>query len=222
MELKPEIRSMDILNTLFRLGVVFASYGFIWAFIELGIKLLRSGQQASIGEHYLIKGLKYVLLCVVSFLLTLNDESTLDFYSFGMSGLVLILYFLGKLDRAQQRQVFVQFMSNRSVTPTTYAVWGEVSIIIIALVCYSLLYFYPNYAFNGISIWFKESIISIEKTPIIGWIFKLVGFFFLVSILMKVVNTFFLLFSGKMLIQTRSGFRKKEKDDQFDDFEELN
>jgi hypothetical protein len=85
-----------------------------------------------------------------------------------------------------------------------------------------LLFFYPDYAFNGVSLWFKESILSIEKTPIFGWIFKLIGFFFLVSILLKVVNTFFLLISGKMLIQTRAGFRKKDGDDRFDDFEELN
>jgi hypothetical protein len=85
-----------------------------------------------------------------------------------------------------------------------------------------LLFFYPDYAFNGVSLWFKESILSIEKTPIFGWIFKLIGFFFLVSILLKVVNAFFLLISGKMLIQTRGGFRKKDADDRFDDFEELN
>ena len=107
MKLKPEIRSMEILNTLFRLGVVFAIYGFIWAFIELGIKLLRSGQPESTVEHYLIKGIKYLLLCVVAFLLTLENGSDVDFYSFGMSGLVLVLYFLGKLDKAQQRQVSI-------------------------------------------------------------------------------------------------------------------
>lgn len=223
MKLKPEIRSMEILNTFFRLGVVFAIYGFIWAFIELGIKLLRSGQPESTVEHYMIKGIKYMLLCVVAFLLTLENGTDVDFYSFGMSGLVVILYFLGKLDKAQQRQVFIQFMTNRSVAPTkTYSLWGEISVITLAIAGYIFLFFYPDYAFNGISLWFKESILSIEKTPIFGWVFKLIGFFFLVSILLKVVNTFFLLISGKMLIQTRAGFRKKDADDRFDDFEELN
>lgn len=214
---------MELLNILFRLGVVFAIYGFIWFFIDLGFSLIRGGRRTAITEIYLIKGAKYILLSIVAFMFTLSSDFELDNYHYALTGLILLLYFLGKLHRTQNRQVFVQLLGNRVNPAAQFNLVGEIVVIALAVCMYIFLLYYPEFAFNGVSIWFKESILSIEKTPLFGWVFKLIGFFFVVSSLMKVINGFFVLLSGKALVQSRSVFSKKEKDgDEFDEYEEMN
>jgi hypothetical protein len=60
---------------------------------------------------------------------------------------------------------------------------------------------------------------------LIGFIFKVIGFFFLLRILIKIFNGFTFLISGKPFVNVKSGYyagRKKDKDDDsFDDFEEI-
>ena len=61
---------MELINLIFRLGVVFAIFAFIWFFISLGLKLLTGGiGRKALGEIYLIKGLQYFFLVNVTFLI---------------------------------------------------------------------------------------------------------------------------------------------------------
>lgn len=51
----------------------------------------------------------------------------------------------------------------------------------------------------------------------------MIGFFFLVSLLTKMLNALVVILTGKPFIQTRSRFVKKDQNsDDFDDFEEIN
>jgi hypothetical protein len=65
--------------------------------------------------------------------------------------------------------------------------------------------------------------LGIEKTPIIGFVFKIIGFFILISLFNKILNGFFYLISGKPLITTTSSFQAKKENEssKFDDYEEL-
>ena len=214
---------MELLNTLFRLGVVFAIYGFIWIFIEFGFSLLRGGRKALLPEIYLIKGAKYILLSAVAFMFNLSEELKLDIYQYALTGSILLLYFLGKLHRTQNQRVLVQLMNNRINPTTQFNIVGEIIVIVLSGLMYIFLFYFPDYAYNGLSVWFKESILSIEKTPIFGWIFKLIGFFFVVSTLVKVINGFFLLLSGRLLVQSRSGINTNKNDsNEYDEYEEMN
>ena len=60
------IIKMELINFIFRLGVVFAIFGFIWGIIQIGYNLLRAGSKKSIGEDYLIKTVKYFFLVDVT------------------------------------------------------------------------------------------------------------------------------------------------------------
>jgi hypothetical protein len=72
--------------------------------------------------------------------------------------------------------------------------------------------------------WFHERIIELETTLLLGFIFKIVGFFFLISMLLKMLNALLYIFTGKPLMEINSLITKgktRSKEDKFDDFEEV-
>ncbi len=191
---------MELFQFIFRLGVVFAVFGFIWGLIELGITLLSVGRQRQIAEIYIIKAVKYFFLVDVTFLVCSHDE----FNGFDSTGqlvfgtIVLLMYFIGKLQNGQNRQRMFQMIANGlPQNVTKFNLRAEISVITFALVAFILFWFFPAYASNPLSIWFQEAISNIIDTPIFGFIFKVIGFFFLINIIFKMVNSFLFLLSGK-------------------------
>lgn len=213
---------MELLNFIFRLGVVFAIFGFIWGLINLGIRLLTIGRQRQTTEIYLLKALQYLLLVDVTFLVCYNqDIKGLDVTSQLVFGsVVLLLYFVGKLQSRQNRQMLIKIYGNGMMqNDVGFNLRAEIGVIALSLAVFVMFWFKPEFAENAISVWFRDSILNIEDTPIFGFIFKVIGFFFLINILMKVVNSIMMLLSGR-------AFERPEKnnpkdDNHFDDFEEI-
>ena len=100
---------------------------------------------------------------------------------------------------------------------------AEILVITTSIALFVLFIFFPEWASNPASIWFHESILNIEDTPVFGFIFKVIGFFFMISILIRLFNSFMYLLSGKAFMEINSGayYRKEKKEDDFDDYEEL-
>ena len=219
---------MELLNQIFRLGVVFAIFGFIWGIFELGLNLLSGGRTRTITEVYFLKAIKYLFLVDVTFLFCLDDtQNLISTFNIVTAGLVLLTYFVGKLHNQQNKLAMFQMMGAGMKSPkqSTFNFRVEVGVIVLAIGAFSLFMFFPAVAKNPISIWFHESIMNIEDTPIFGFIFKVIGFFFLVSMIFKMLNGFNYLISGKPFVQASSSFQsfnRKKKDEEFDDYEELN
>lgn len=217
---------MEIMNQIFRLGVVFAIFGFIWGIFEIGLTMLSGGRTRTVSEVYFLKAFKYLFLVDVTFLFCLDDaQNLISTFNIVIAGLVLLTYFVGKLQNQQNKIAMFQMMG-AGMTPkqTTFNLRVEIVVIVLAICVFSLFIFYPDVAKNPISIWFHKSIINIEDTPIIGFIFKVIGFFFLVSMIFKMLNGFNYLISGKPFVQASSSFQafsKNKKDDEFDDYEEM-
>ena len=216
---------MDLLNLIFRLGVLFAIYGFLWFFIELGLTFLRAGRQKTIGENYLIKSVKYLFLVNVTFLFCLDlNKNDVSFYNAMPSAIVLVTYFIGKLQQQQQRlQLFGQI--NAQIPQTNdFNLKTEIILIVAAIALFIGFLFFPQYASNNIANWFKSSILDIESTVIIGFIFKVIGFFFLLGMIMKMINAINYIISGKPVVDIKTNFQSNSKkdEDKFDDFEEIN
>lgn len=214
---------MDLLNFIFRLGVVFAIFGFIWGLISLGIRILTMGRQKQTAEVYILKAVQYLLLVDVTFLICydqsikgLNYNSQLVFGT-----IVLLLYFVGKFQQRKNKQLLFSVYTNGmpNLEPTFNAK-AEIAVILMAIAAFVLFWFQPEFAINPISVWFKDSILDIESTPIFGFIFKVIGFFFLLNIIMKVVNSILMLLSGKAFDKTDDSSNNNE-DDHFDSFEEI-
>lgn len=217
---------MDLIQLIFQLGVLFAIYSFIWFFIDLGLALLVAGKKRALPEIYLIKVVKYLFLVNVTFLFALEKNNTLSVIGVIPSATVLVVYFLGKFQQKQrQAQVLSQFGGKGFGLGLDFDRRYEIGVIALAVMLFVLLLAFPEYAENNIATWFRQSIIDIEKTVIIGFIFKVIGFFFLLGMLLKMVNAFNYLISGRPLVdfQTYMGSRtpKNTKDD-FDDYEEIN
>ena len=102
---------------------------------------------------------------------------------------------------------------------------AEIGVIVFAVLFFVGFIFFPEYAKNPLSIWFHQNILDIEKAAILGFIFKVIGFFFLVNIIMKMINAFTLLLSGTPIVQSSASTtfqnEKPKKEDDFDDYEEL-
>lgn len=220
---------MDLLNFIFRLGVVFAIYGFLWGLIEIGFRLLTSGRQRSVGEVYLLRGIKYAFLADVTFLFCIDgDVSKLNYTNqLIMAGIVLLTYFVGKLQNNQNRnRMFQVFTNARMQLPqqlTLFNLRAEIAVIILALGIFTVFNFAPQYAANPISIWFFESIVDIEGTVFFGFIFKVIGFFFLLNMISKMINGVTFLLAGARPPQNPFDQQKNDdsKPDDFDPWEEV-
>ncbi|MBL4862923.1 MAG: hypothetical protein JKY09_07905 [Crocinitomicaceae bacterium] len=217
---------MELLDFIFRLGVVFAIYGFIWGLIEIALFILSSKRQRSLGEIYFIRAIKYLFLVDVTFLFCISGESSnmVITNQIILAGIILLMYFMGKLqnNRGQKRgfQIAGAMLPGKGVL---FSVRAETIVIILALAVFCTFWFFPQYASNPISKWFHESIINIWNTPIFGFIFKVIGFFFLVSILFKMLNAItFILNRGNIRRETNAIHSDQGNDNDFDDYEEIN
>ena len=214
---------MDLLNLIFKLGVFFSIYGFLWFFIELGLTFLVGGRKRTRFETYLIKGIKYAFLVNVTFLFSVDlNKHQVNFYNLIPSALVLITYFVGMLQQRQRQQLFMGQLGKSTAVGIT--IKAEIILITLCSFLFFGLLWYPQFAENVVALWFQKSILDIESTVIIGFIFKIIGFFFLLGMIFKMLNALNYLISGKPLFDIKSRFSKmdtKKEDTHFDDFEEL-
>jgi hypothetical protein len=162
----------------------------------------------------------------VTFLFCLDlEKGMISNYHVTMAALVLLTYFIGKLQNKQNQQAMFQMMGGMMPGLNThFNLKAEIGVIVLSIAVFLGFLFYPDLAKNPISIWFHDSILNIEDTPIFGFIFKVIGFFFLVSMLFKMFNGFMYLLSGRPFVKASSSFtsyREKKKEDDFDDFEEI-
>tara|TARA_B100001758_G_C18309038_1_gene556743 strand:- start:74 stop:712 length:639 start_codon:yes stop_codon:yes gene_type:complete len=212
---------MNIFNTIFNLGVLFAVYGFIWFFIDLLMKFIISNRKQKTSEIYFSKAIKYIFLANVTFLFGLENNQ-INWQNLALSGLILLLYFIEKLQKNEKKAVLMnQFSGFTNLGKNTvFNRKAEIIVISISITFYSTLIFLPELADNPISTWFYNEIINIENLPLIGFIFKVIGFFFLLGILIKITNSFMYLLSGDSYKKNDSV--NQDNDNSFDDYEEIN
>ncbi len=216
---------MELITLLFRLGVLFAIYGFIWFFIDACIRLLVGRNQRTIFEIYLIKSAKYLFLVNVLVLFCLNKTKTdITLINIAPTLFIFCIYLIGRLQNDERKSMiqlsFFGKQTNNIDATTNFNRRNEIILIIGALIAFVLLAFNADYAKNNIAEWFYRSIIDIEQTAIIGYIFKFIGVLFLVGMFFKMINAFNYILSGKPIDELKSKIKDKNKND-FDDYEEV-
>ena len=211
---------MNLLDFIFRLGVVFAIYGFLWGIFEIGFQILIAQRKKSILEMYILKSIKYFFLVDVTFLFCLKSihSNMIILNQVILSGIILLTYFIGKFKKIQNSKIFFQFHNkNFDQQKQDFNIKYEIILIILSIVIFGLFWFYPSFSLNEISIWFYNSIINIENTPIFGLIFKIIGFFFLLNLIFKMITTISFLLNGGKLYYKKNTFNE----DKFDDYTEV-
>ncbi len=211
---------MEFFNLIFRLGVVLAIFSFIWGFIKIGLTILRGGMPLSALMNIGIKTLQYLLLAEVTILFCTSDNG--DYLAEAVTtGLILLMYFIGKMQNQRLKFMMVQFQGQGLNVPNKPNMKAELGVIILAMALFTFLVVNPVFADNQISNWFFTSIKDIETTPVFGFIFGIVGFFFRLSIIFRMVNSISMILSGKAFEKQPSA-ETNEQSDKFDDFEEIN
>jgi hypothetical protein len=215
---------MDLINLIFRLGVLFAIYGFLWFFIDLILKMLVGGRTRTIVEVYLIKSIKYLFLVNVTFLFCLDiNQQDVTLQNLLPSAIILLMYFIGKFQQKQKQMRLMGSFGNDSLNEG-FNIRAEMVLIAVSILLFISFLYFPQYASNGVANWFRESIIDLETTVLIGFIFKVIGFFFLIGMIFKMVNALIYILSGQPFIDIQTSInsgKEKRKSDDFDDFEEV-
>ena len=206
---------MEILTLTFQLGVFFAIYGFLWFFVDMGFMLLNAGKSRSIGETYFFKGIQYIFLVNVIFLFSIDMNSgAIAIANLYPIVFILILYFMGKFQKNQKNVMMLSRMGLGSSSSSKFNPKYEIIVIVLSILAFVGFVFRPDIANNSVAFWFKDSILDIESTAIIGWVFKIIGFFFLMGILLKTINAF-------QYISERLFARGPKNDSDYDDYEEI-
>ena len=220
---------MEVVNFIFRLGVVFAIFGFLWGMIDIGLRLLTASRQRTLVEAYIIKAVKYLFLADVTFLFCLGDldKHMVVSYQVVLGGIVLLMYFVGKLQNNQNRVAVFRMMGrNLPQMPNvnlSFNMKAEIGVITAALMLFGVLWFYPWLATNVASNWFHESILSIEDAVFFGFIFKVIGFFFMLNMFFQMAGGITFLLNGGKTPKATSDIdsRQNHSKDSFDDYEEV-
>lgn len=202
---------MKIIDFIFGLGIAFSIFGFLWGIIMLLVNILRRDVQGNRQvQDYGLRIIKYFLLVsatanyivirpkvgnATSEVPELNDITTIV-----LGVLVLGFYLLSKLKR---RAVMSQLANNPMFARFTTKIDIKVErfLILGSLIYFALCILFPDMVNNRVVNWFSESIVNIYNTPVFGWIFAIVAFFFLIRILIDAANVVGSLVTGQPLNQ---------------------
>jgi len=219
---------VEFISLIFRLGVILAIFSFIWGILRFGFVLLRGGVPMSYPLSLTLKTVQYLLIADVAILFC-TDNPNGNLPTSITTGLILLMYFIGKVQNMQFKAMMSIQIQGRAITDGPKPKMGiEFGIVALAMAVFAFLLWKPEFAANGVSSWFYSNIIDIENTPIFGFIFKIVGFFFTIGMLLRMFNALSVIFSGKAFGRNQNDDQNQDqnrnnqrRDTHFDDYEEV-
>lgn len=140
-------------------------------------------------EQVILKPAGYYFLVALTVVTAMNfmtasEQPESNYFFQIVGGLVLYSYLMGKME---QRKFMVQInnrlMNQRKPEDLKY----EPIYVALALVLYTVAFYLPQIAINPFMNSLSLYIEDIYQTPVIGWIFGLIGVFFLLSMIFRAV-----------------------------------
>ena len=209
---------MEILKFIFVLGINFSIFGFIWGLMMMVLRMFRTpGKPSSQPLDYVLRIFKYFLLVSVTANYIAKFQTAEQATNIGLTHMivgtiVMALYLLGKLQNRAvlsqlgQHPLFARFANGVDPKVERFLLLGSVGYFVACLL-------YPQMVDNGLVNWFTDSIQNIYDTPIIGWVFMVIAFFFLINILMRAANVIGRLMNGQSLTNPgpKAEFRYRER-----------
>lgn len=204
-----------------------AIFSFIWGILKFGVVLLRGGVPMSYPLSLAFKTVQYLLIADVAIIFCTNNPNG-NLATSITTGLILLMYFIGKVQNMQLKAMMsIQIQGNRVTEGPAPKMGLEFGIVALAMAVFGFLLWKPEFAENAISSWFYKNIIDIENTPIFGFIFKVVGFFFTIGMLLRMFNALSMIFSGRAFGRNQDNNDPNQnrnndrRDNHFDDYEEV-
>jgi len=228
---------MEILKFIFVLGINFSIFGFIWGLMMLVIRMFRTpGKPANQALDYTLRIVKYFLLVSVTANYIAKFQGSDPGTNIGLTNMivgtiVMALYLLGKLQnravlsQLAQHPIFSRFANAIDPKVERFLLLGSVAYFVACLL-------YPQMVDNVLVNWFTDSIQNIYDTPIIGWVFMIIAFFFLINIIMRAANVIGRLLNGQPItnptVKTNFNYRERRfpeedapKNDGFSEYEDV-
>jgi len=214
---------VEIINTIFRLGVILAIFGFLWTLFQFALRIVSASQNRSLFAHYGLKAIQYLFLVQVTILFCCEQDSSLSLSqnSVVTTAMILLFYFTSKLQKNQRKGLLFSFIqSGQNPNTKHFNLAIEIVLVLLSLAYFTTCIYNPNLADNAISNWFKESILSIENAAFFGFIFKIIGLFFLISVFGQIVQSILLLVAPKP-INGQNNVGSLEDSNTFEDYEDM-
>ena len=218
---------MNVLEFLFKLSASFVIFSFIWAIFKFIISAFTGNLKGSNFE-YVLRIVKYVLLVAVTANIVndLNAANPLiqsETARIILGSMVIGLYLLGKLQNKNQYAKFAniggKFLNGLT---TSFDLKTERFMILGAMGLFSFFIMVPSVVDNTIINWFTGSINGLYDAFLIGFIFKVIAFFSLISIFTRGSNIIGKLIQGKPLSESIRKDQKKSRFSQFGGFQNAN
>jgi hypothetical protein len=213
---------MSIINFIIHLGIIFVIFGFIWGIFNYIISMFTSGSQKSNQSEYIAQIIKNIFLVgVTANFVSITGEHYISSPTFRIiiSSFILGLYLLEKM---QNRNKYAQFsnLGNGALKglSTSFELKQERFLLIGSIVLFVFCLFFPMVVNNGVINWFNSAIEGLNDTFLIGFIFKIIAFFSVMSLVMRGSNIIGKLVTGQSL---KSSFEKPENKNPFGGFSQF-
>lgn len=219
---------MDYFKYIFYLGIVYVVFSLIWFFIAQGLKLiLRSGREEQPWEGYVLKSIQYYFIASLTLLKASEylQQKPLLYQNPALlylgGGIVLYLYLYGKYERTKQfsgmRATF-SMMRNGKMSTTNLAdkTKYEPHIIGVIVLFYLISLQFPFLVNHKLNLWFLTSINDFYDTFLIKWILGIIGFFFMVGMVIKGLSATGELIQILIGLATGKPYQKKAKKNPFE------
>lgn len=225
---------MNTLEFIFYLGIILIVFRFIWWCFSLLLFFIRGGNQKSKFEEYTLKLIAYFITVSIS-ARYINEFSVngsqYSFYLYSLlTGFILLMYFVRKLQKRQMMaQLSKSFQGMMRATSPNIDPKLEWVVISISMGYFITCLIWPPITDNVVNNWLQSTIRDFYHAPIIGWIVKLMGIFFLLNIIFRGINAITSIIRGKEPqsdFETFSNFNfeshhQRRNDEEFDDYEEV-
>jgi hypothetical protein len=204
---------MQILTLIFHLGILFSAFAFLWFWIQLALVIILP-DQVKIPIRYFLQLLQSLFLGVLVLKFVFNEHGSLTISSqLVLSLLTYFLYLLRNIKTAQQT-VHIQIYSSLYQKLKMKNDW-EWAVALISIAVTTVWVFYPIALDSVFTNWFYNQTHELINVPIIGWLFKVAGFFFLIATLVRFLSAL------SWMLRGRTTAPEIDDENKFDDFEEL-
>jgi len=213
---------MSIINFIIHLGIIFVIFGFIWGVFNYIISTFTNGAQKSNQSTYIAQVIKNVFLVAV----TANFISSASEYKMSSTGFRIVIssFILGLylLDKMQSRNKYAQFsnLGNGFLKglATSFEPKQEQLLLIGSIGLFVFCLFFPAVVNNGVVNGLNSAIEGLNSMFLIGFIFKVIAFFSVVTLVMRGASIIGKLVSGESF---KDSFSKPENKKPFGGFSQF-
>ncbi|MBM3165198.1 MAG: hypothetical protein FJZ80_07040 [Bacteroidetes bacterium] len=203
---------MKTLQLLFQLGILFSAFAFLWFWIQL-LLVLVIPQSIRFQMRYFLQLLHSLFLGSLVLKFLQMENPPLGFNSILALGMLTYFLYLIRNIRSRNAMMRVEIYATFYEKLKTKNEW-EWTLALISLGVTLLWVLYPTALDSTTNLWFYEKTKYLTDIPVLGWIFKIFGFFFVLGTLIRFLSAVL------WLISPNPKMAKKE-DEPFDDFKEL-